>query len=342
VAQQIVQLAQPTVTLSAPASPVDAGTIASFTAALTTPGVAPTGTVALLDSSSTIATAAVSGDGSFAFSTAALSIGSHTITASYSGDANNSAAVSQSVTVVVRQASSTTSLISSVDPLTQGNALTLTATVTSDSPNDGGQIRFLDGTTLLGAPALGTNGTASLSPTGLALGMHALTAVYTGDTNHAGSTSTPTMELVVQSVSATLTSSNNPAASGQNVTFTAQLGGAGKVLPTGAATLSDNGTRLAALTFNSVGAGSFTTNALTVGSHTITMSYAGDQNFDAATAQLVQTVIDANTQTTITVSANPATFAQPVRLVATVASNGGAATGTVTFMDAGANIGAAR
>jgi len=341
VAQQIVQLAQPTVTLSGPASPVDAGTIASFTAALTTSGVPPTGKITLLDSSSAIATATISGGGSFAFSTAALSIGNHTITASYSGDANNSAAVSQIVAVVVRQASSTTSLISSVDPITQGNALTLTATVTSDSPNAGGQIRFLDGITLLGTTALGTNGTASLSPAGLALGMHALTAVYSGDTNHAGSTSAPTTELVVQSASATLTSSNNPAASGQNVTFTAQLGGKGKVLPTGAATLSDNGTPLAAFTLNGIGAASFTTNALTVGSHTIAMSYAGDQNFAAATAQLVQTVIDANTQTTIAVSASPATFAQPVRLVATVASNGGAATGTVSFMDGGANIGAA-
>ena len=43
--QFVVQLAQPTLTLIGPANPVDAGTMASFTAALTSPGVSPTGTL---------------------------------------------------------------------------------------------------------------------------------------------------------------------------------------------------------------------------------------------------------------------------------------------------------
>ena len=337
--QQLVQLAQPTLTLSGPSNPVDAGTIAGFSAALTTPGISPTGTLTLLDGSSPIATTIVSGDGGFAFSTAALSIGTHTLTASYSGDADNSGVVSGSVTVVVRQANSATTLISSVDPLTQGNPLTLTATVTSDSPNAGGQIHFFDGSTLLGTAAAGTNGTASLSPAGLGLGTHLLTAVFTGDTNHAGSTSAPTTELVVQSTAAALTSSSNPAVIGQNVTFSVQISGAGKVVPTGAATLRDNGTLLTAITLDSVGAGSFTTSALTVGSHAITVSYAGDQNFATATARLSQTVLHANTRVTMSASANPATFAQPVNVMATVSSNSGTATGTVSFTDAGVTIG---
>ena len=347
--QQIVQLAQPTLTLSGPANAVDAGTVASFTAALTTPGMSPTGTVILLSGSSAMGTATVSGDGSFHFATSTLNIGSDILTASYSGDANNSAVTSQSVTVVVRQANSTTLLTTSVDPLTEGSPLTLTATVTSDSPNAGGQIRFLDGTTVLGTTALGTNGVASLSPAGLGLGTHSLTAVYSGDTNHAGSTSAPSTELVVQSTSATLLSNNNPAPSGQNVTFTVEvgaaakpIGGAGQVVPTGAVTLRDNDTPLATATLNSVGEASFTTSALTVGTHTITMTYAGDANFAGAAAQLAQTVIEANTRVTMTASADPAIFAQPITLVATVNSNGTTATGTVSFMDAGTTIGSAQ
>ena len=272
--QFVVQLAQPTLTLSGPANPVDAGTMASFTAALTSPGVSPTGTLALLDSSSTVATATIAGAGSASFSTAALSIGTHTLTATYGGDANNSAATSASVTVVVRQANSNTLLITSANPLTLGNALTLTATITSDSPNAGGAVRFYDGATLLGTSAPGSNGAASLSPAGLGLGAHTLTAVYGGDTNHAGSTSSATTELVVTSTSATLTSNNNPAASGQNVTLTAQINGAGKVVPTGSISFRDNGTLLATTTLDSSGMGNSTTGALTVGSHTITMSYA--------------------------------------------------------------------
>ncbi len=88
--QYVVQLAQPTLTLSGPSSPVDAGNPASFSAVLASPGVAPTGTLLLLDGGAPIATVAVSAGGSFPFSISTLSIGTHTLTASYSGDANNS------------------------------------------------------------------------------------------------------------------------------------------------------------------------------------------------------------------------------------------------------------
>ena len=331
--QFVVQLAQPTLTLSGPANPVVAGTTASFTAALTSPGVSPTGTLTLLESSSTIATATIAGGGSASFSTAALSIGTHTLTASYGGDVNNSAATSASVTVVVRQANSNALLITSANPLTLENALTLTATITSDSPNASGAVRFYDGATLLGTSTLGSNGAASFSPAGLGLGTHTLTAVYGGDANHAGSTSSPTTESVVTSTSATLTSNNNPAASGQNVTFTAQINGAVKVVPTGSISFRDNGTLLATATLDSSGMGSSTTGALIVGSHTITMSYAGDLNYAGTAAQLIQTVTDANTQVTLTESTKLATFGQSVTFTATITSNGGVATGTVNFTD---------
>jgi large repetitive protein len=331
--QFVVQLAQPILMLGGPANPVDAGTMASFTASLTSPGLSPTGTLMLLDSSSSIGTAAISGSGSSTFSLATLSIGTHTLTASYAGDANNSAATSASVTVVVRQANSNVLLVASANPLTLGNALTLTATIGSDSQNAGGAARFYDGTTLLGTSTLGSNGAASFSPLGLGLGTHTLTAVYGGDTNHAGSTSSPTTELVVTNPSATLTSNNNPSSSGQNVTFTAQINGAGKVAPTGAVSFRDNGTPLATATLDSSGAGSSTTPALTVGSHTITISYLGDQNYAGATAQLMQTVTDANTQLMMTESTQLATFGQPVTWTATVTSNGGVATGVVNFTD---------
>jgi large repetitive protein len=329
--QFVVQLAQPTLTLSVAANLVDVGTMTSFTASLTSPGVSPAGMLMLLDNSTTIGTIAAAG--SATFSTAGLSIGTHTLTASYGGDANNSSATSASVTVVVRQANSSTLLVASANPLTLGNALTLTATITSDSPNPGGTVRFYDGPTLLGSSAPGPNGAAGFSPAGLGLGTHTLTAVYGGDTDHAGSSSTPTTELVVTSTSATLTSNHNPAASGQNVTFAAQINGAGKVVPTGTVTFRDNGTLLAAATLDSSGTGSLTTSALSVGSHTITTSYSGDQSYADATAQLMEAVTDANTQLSITESAQLATFGQPVTFTARITSNGGVATGMVSFTD---------
>jgi hypothetical protein len=151
--QYVVQPAQPTLTLSGPSNPVDAGNTANFSAVLASPGAAPTGTLLLLDGGAAIATMAVSGTGSLPFSTT-LSIGTHTLTASYSGDANNSSVLSAIVTVVVQQATSTTLLTASANPLTQGNPLTLAAAVTSATLNVGGAVHFLNGTTVLGT-ALG-------------------------------------------------------------------------------------------------------------------------------------------------------------------------------------------
>ena len=340
--QQNVALAQPTLTLSGPAGATDAGASSQVIAALTTPGIAPTGTLTLLDGGGAYGTLTVNASGSFPFSTSKLAIGTHTLTASYSGDANNAAVTSTAIIVVVQQAGSTTTLISSANPLTVDGAIMLSATVASVSPNPGGQMSFYDGATLLGTVSLGATGSASFSPSNLGQGVHTLTAVYMGDTDHAGSTSPAVPELVVARSSATLLSSNNPSSSGQNVTFVAQVLGPGAVAATGTVSLRDNGALLASVPLNSSGAASFTTNALAVGSHTVTASYSGDNNFAVATAQLIQTVADASTQVTLTGSANPATYAQPFVFTATVTSNGGTASGAVSFTNGGATIGSAQ
>lgn len=341
VLDQVVQLALPTVTLSGPAAPVEAGLNTTFVAALTTPGVSPTGTVSLLDGGSAIATDTVTGTGSFSFSTAALAVGTHTITASYGGDADHNAAVSLALNLVIRQASSAVSLAASANPLTQGNNLTLAATVTSDSPGLGGQVRFYDGSTLLGSTSLGSQGKASLATAQLSPGTHTLTAVYGGDTDHAASTSPVLTEVVLEISSATLTSNNNPSASGQSVVLTGVVAGSGKVAPTGNISLADNGALMATVALDKNGSATFNTNTLGVGKHSITLSYSGDANFAGTSAQLTQTVIDATTSTTLAGPASPATFGQAMSLTATVTSNGAPATGTVTFNDAGTTIGTA-
>jgi hypothetical protein len=138
-----------------------------------------------------------------------------------------------------------------------------------------------------------------------------------------------------------LTSSLNPSISGTNVVFTATLSGVGSLIPTGSVTFSDGANALATVQLGATGAGSLQTAALTVGSHAITVSYSGDSNYAVVSSSLIQTVQSANTQVTLTASANPATYATPVVLTATVTSNGGLATGTVNFTDGGIAIGSA-
>jgi hypothetical protein len=312
-----------------------------FTSVLTGNGVAPTGALTLHDGSAVIATQNVTNTGTFNFSISTLAIGTHTLTAQYAGDTNNSPASSNAITITVQQAASSTSLTTSANPSTLGQNLTLTAGVTSSGVNITGSISFLDGATAIGSAALSANGTATLTAGSLSFGNHTLTAVYSGDTNHTPSTSPALSEQIVQVASVALTSSLNPSITGTNVVFTATLTGVGSLIPTGSVIFSDGANALATVLLGATGSGSLQTTALAVGSHSITANYSGDRNYEAVGSSLIQTVQSANTQVQLTASANPATYGTPVALTATVTSNGGLATGTVNFTDGGTAIGSA-
>ncbi len=79
---------------------------------------------------------------------------------------------------------------SSTSPAT-GASLTLTASVVQNNtlPVPTGNITFNDGTTALGTVPLGATGTATLTTSALANGIHSITAAYGGDANYAASTS---------------------------------------------------------------------------------------------------------------------------------------------------------
>src|SRR5439155_14434099 len=77
------------------------------------------------------------------------------------------------------------------------------------------------------------------------------------------------------------------------------------------------------------------TSALTVGAHSITAVYNGDTIFNMNTSSvLTQTVNQADSTNTLTSSANPSVFGQPViftNTVSAVSPGAGTPTGTVTF-----------
>jgi Bacterial Ig-like domain (group 3) len=70
---------------------------------------------------------------------------------------------------------------------------TLTASVTPEAAT--GSVTFMDGATTLGSAAL-SQGSTSLDVPALASGTHTLTAVYSGDTFFAGSSSAPLEQTV--------------------------------------------------------------------------------------------------------------------------------------------------
>ncbi len=145
----------------------------------------------------------------------------------------------------------------------------------------------------------------------------------------------------------TLTSSANPAVFGQIVTFTATVAPEGAGTPTGSVTFFDGATSLSVVPLAVGAVATYTTTSLALGSHTITASYNGDGNFNSSTGLLTdnpQSIIQANSFTALTSSANPAVFGQSVTLTATVAGlapGAGTPSGTVTFEDGGSSIGTA-
>ena len=129
-----------------------------------------------------------------------------------------------------------------------------------------------------------------------------------------------------------LTSTPNPSASGQPVTFTTTVSPttSGQPTPTGIVTFLDESTVLGTGTLNTSGTATFTTTSsqlLSVGIHSITAVYGGDSNFSSSTSPTIdQQVSQGSTTTTVVDSSfNPSVYGQDVTFTASVTANKSAA-----------------
>ncbi|MGW2378117.1 Ig-like domain repeat protein, partial [Kitasatospora sp. NPDC001683] len=150
----------------------------------------PTGTVSFFDGATLLGTATLVA-GVATFTTSGLSVGSHALTAVYSGSARFNGSTSPVDTQTVAKANTTTALTSAPDPSVFGEPKVLTATVTAVAPGVGvptGTVSFFDGATLLGTATL-VAGVATFTTSALSVGSHALTAVYGGSARFNGSAS---------------------------------------------------------------------------------------------------------------------------------------------------------
>lgn len=181
-------------------NPSTVGQAVTFTATVTSSGSTPlTGTVQFKDGTTNLGAAVALSGTTAAFTTSTLSVGTHPITAVYSGDANNGGSTSPVLNQVVNSvapAITTTTLTSSLNPSLVGQAVTFTAVVNGASPT--GTVQFKDGATVLGTGTLAA-ATASLTTSALAIGAHPITAIYSGDTTNAPSSS-PVLTQIVMAV----------------------------------------------------------------------------------------------------------------------------------------------
>jgi Bacterial Ig-like domain (group 3)/FG-GAP-like repeat len=183
-----------------------------------------------------------------------------------------------------------TTLRSSLNPSTYGQAVTWTATVTSSgSITPTGKVKFTWSGYTIGSATLNSSGVAILTKSNLNADTYPLTAVYVGDANNLGSTSAVLNQVVLQTTtSATLTSSPNPSAQGQAVTFTATISSP-TVVPTGPVTFTAGKTVLGTAQLSGRKA-KFTSSTLAVGSTKVTATYYGNSNIAKSSASVTQTV----------------------------------------------------
>ena len=246
--------------------------------------------------------------------TTTLPVGTDTITATYSGDSNHNGAtgtLSGGQVVSASQASSSTAVVSSLDPSTYGQPVNFAATVTAGSGTPTGTVQFSVDGGAFGAPAALVAGTASsASISTLAVGTHTVTAVYSGDANFLGSTGALGGGQVVSSAaSGTVVTSNvSPSIYGQPVTLTATINGEFGLVKRrkpmdvgGQVTWSSNtGCGTTTVTSGNPGTATCTTSKLGVGSDTVTASYSGDGNHGPSSGSLSQSVNQAATSISVT------------------------------------------
>jgi hypothetical protein len=231
---QVVKANNTTTSLSSSLNPSYRTQSVTFTATVAPSGTPltrpPTGSVTFYADGFSLGSATLSG-GVATFSTASLAAGSHSITASYSGDSTFAGSSSGTLTQVVNLSNTTTSVTSSLNPSYYTQSVTFTATVSpSGTPVTGpptGTVSFRDGGVTLGNGTL-SNGVATFSLGGLFIGNHNISAFYNGDSTFAGSSSsTLTQTVNPNNTTTSLTSSLNPSYYTQTVTFTATVAPSG-------------------------------------------------------------------------------------------------------------------
>jgi ELWxxDGT repeat protein len=258
------------------------------------------GTVDFMDGSTDLGSVGVDSSGVAVLSEAFSTLGSHEITASYSGDATFGASSSSTVDVMVEPATDTQTILHATPTdATVGESVTFTATVTPQGGGNvdaGTEVDFKDGSTDLGMAPVNASGVATLPHSFTTTGTHHIIAHYLGDIQFNTSDSSQ-VDVIVSSpsqqlsTSTTLTASATSLASGQSVTLTASVIGhstSGSVSVDGGSVLfQDHGVLVASAPLDVHTGTAVLPTTLGPGQHDIVAVYFGDMSFSPSSSSSV-------------------------------------------------------
>ncbi|HEY3603476.1 MAG TPA: Ig-like domain repeat protein, partial [Sporichthyaceae bacterium] len=274
-----------TTTLSAAPSPATVGNAVTFTATVTAtaPGAGtPTGPVAFKEGSTILGSASLVA-GTATFTTSALAEGSHTITATYNGNTrfhDSTGTATEQINPPAGGTPTHITLSSSLNPSTAGDAVTITAAVTStDLSCIGGVISFYQDNEFVQGSSSLTYTTPDLAP-----GHYTFTASYLpdgagcADSNADPLTQNVNPPAVTTATMTTLASSLNPSTVGDPVTFTATVvDSADASCLLGDVSFGEGGEPFAdGVVPTTNGTAQYTTSALTINTHDITAGFVPD------------------------------------------------------------------
>ncbi len=321
-----INKADTTTTITAdPADPSVTGQpyLVSFTTAAVLPGAGnPTGDVTISDGSQTCTGTLTSGSGSCSLKS--LSIGSKTLTASYSGSSSFNTS-SDTTEHSVQTAASTITIVDDPNPSEKDSDYTVTAAVKAETPGSGtptGTITITDGTTSCTDTALVSGSASCTLPDSTSTADRpfdgTLSVTYSGDANY-DAVSTPvtkahTFAYLIPHISITAA---DPAATvtGEpyKIYFTVKATiPKNSPIPAGSVVITDaNGTACSGVliptgedTSDAIASGFCTLASTTAGSMLLTASYEKNGPFASGSITASHTVNKGSTLTTI-VSVDP-------------------------------------
>lgn len=339
---QRVHKAHTSTTLASEVNPSTFGQAAVLIATVwaESPGFgAPAGSVQFFDGLTSLGSASLSGR-SATLTVTSLAVGSHSLSATYLGDASFVASTSIALDQTVNRATPSLQLSSLPTPSVWGQAVQFTASLSTASAT--GNVEFFDGDAPLATAVQVSSGVASFSTAALGAGTHVITARYGGDASFNEARSAP-LSQVVHKATPTATLSASPSASvyGQVVVLTADVSSSS----TGQVTFYDGGTTLGTANLTTAGKATLSVSDLEVGAHALSARYIGDANHEAvASAAATVQVAKASSATSLASSLDLALAGQSVVLTAAVvalAPGAAVPTGSVEFFDGAVSLGSA-
>ena len=286
--------------------------------------------------------------------------GSYTETATFSGDSNYGASSSsQTNNFTINQASAGTAVTSSGSPSIFGQPVTFTATITGENNNVKGRVAQVKRQVVTGTVSWSANtgcstttvssgnpGTATCTTSTLPVGTDSVTATYSGDSNHGGSSGSYSQSVNQATTSISVTNispSSEDYGSTAPVAITAQLTWTGSGAAPTANDVNIGGSGLSG-SFGTTSCGAASGDSITCtntytpsgsdapGTYTISATFSGDANYTTSSSSQTNNfaINQASATTAVTSSANPSNFGESVTFTATISGENGDVKGRVT------------